>query len=413
MNSPFQDKRIVLGVTGSIAAYKSADLASKLAQAGALVDVILTKAGTQFVTPLTFQSVSGQPAYTDADLWGSEGHVQHIGLARKADMLVIAPITANTIAKLAHGIADNLLTVTALAARCPLLLAPAMDGGMYAHAATQSNLEVLRQREVIIIGPEEGHLASGMKGIGRMVEPAELFGHVLYALTRSGPLKARKIVVTAGGTHEPLDPVRGITNRSSGKQGFALAQAALDRGAEVLLITGPTHLPTPTGAERVEVITAEQMKAAVLDALPGTTALIMAAAVADFRPVSPPTQKIKKAEGLPQFSLEATSDILEAVAEVKSTHKYPLLTIGFAAESQDLLKNARNKLNDKKLDLIIANDISSSDAGFAVDTNRVTILDAGGGEEALALMTKGEVAQYVLERLIGLLGSPGNESSRS
>ena len=318
MNSPFKDKRIVLGVTGSIAAYKSADLASKLAQAGALVDVILTKAGTQFVTPLTFQSVSGQPAYTDADLWGSEGHVQHIGLARKADMLVIAPITANTIAKLAHGIADNLLTVTALAARCPLLLAPAMDGGMYAHAATQSNLELLRQREVIIIGPEEGHLASGMKGIGRMVEPAELFGHVRYGLTRSGPLKARKIVVSAGGTHEPLDPVRGITNRSSGKQGFALAQAALDRGAEVLLITGPTHLPTPTGAERVEVITAEQMKAAVLDALPGTTALIMAAAVADFRPVSPPTQKIKKAEGLPQFSLEATPDILAAVAEVKS-----------------------------------------------------------------------------------------------
>jgi phosphopantothenoylcysteine decarboxylase/phosphopantothenate--cysteine ligase len=250
-----------------------------------------------------------------------------------------------------------------------------------------------------------------MKGIGRMVEPAELYGQLRYALTRSGPLKARKIVVTAGGTHEPLDPVRGITNRSSGKQGFALAQAALDRAAEVLLITGPTHLPTPIGAERVEVNTAEQMKAAVLEALPGTTALIMAAAVADFRPVSPPKQKIKKDEGLPQFSLEATPDILAAVAEVKSAQKYPQLTVGFAAESQNLIKNARNKLNAKKLDLIIANDILSSDAGFAVDSNRVTILDAGGGEEALPLLTKDEVAQFVLERVIGLLGSPGVEPS--
>lgn len=411
MISLFQDKQIVLGVTGSIAAYKSADLASKLAQAGALVDVILTQSGTQFVSPLTFQSVTGRTAYTDADLWGSEGHVLHIGLARKADMLVIAPATANTIAKLAHGIADNLLTVTALAAGGPLILAPAMDGGMYTHVSTQSNLDLLRQREAIIIGPAEGHLASGLSGLGRMVEPAELLDHIRYSLSRGGPLKGCKIIVTAGGTHEPIDPVRGITNRSTGKQGFALAQAALDKGAEVLLISGPTHLSTPAGAERIDVVTAKEMKAAVLDALPDSTALIMAAAVADFRPVSPPEHKIKKDQGLPQISLEPTHDILEAVAELKSAYGYPQVTVGFAAESQDLLKNARSKLAAKGLDLIIANDISSPDAGFAVETNRVTILDAGGGEEALPLLSKDEVAQLILEKVLGLLDLSGSESS--
>ena len=404
MNSPFQDKQIVLGVTGSIAAYKSADLASKLAQAGALVDVILTQSGAQFVSPLTFQSVTGRAAYIDADLWGSEGHVLHIGLARKADLLVIAPITANTIAKLAHGLADNLLTVTALAASCPLMLAPAMDGGMYTHPATQSNLEILRGRNATIVGPAEGHLASGLSGIGRMVEPAELFGHVRFALSRGGRLEGHKIIVTAGGTYEPIDPVRGITNRSSGKQGFALAQSALDYGAEVILIAAPTHLPTPQGAQRIDILSAGQMKTAVMDSLPDTSALIMAAAVADFRPAAAPEHKIKKDQGLPQISLEGTADILEAVAEVKSKHGYPQVTVGFAAESQELLQNARRKLEAKGLDLIVANDISSPEAGFAVDTNQVTLLDAGGGEEKLPLLTKSEVAQIVLERVVGLLG---------
>ena len=403
MNSPFQDKQIVLGVTGSIAAYKSADLASKLAQAGALVDVILTESGTQFVSPLTFQSVTGRTAYKDVDLWGSEGHVQHIGLARNADLLVIAPITANTIAKLAHGLADNLLTVTALAASCPLILAPAMDGGMFTHPATQSNLEILRQRNAIIIGPAEGHLASGLSGIGRMVEPGELFGHVRYVLSRGGRLGGHKIIVTAGGTYEPIDPVRGITNRSTGKQGFALAQAAMDNGAEVILIAAPTSLPTPQGAQRIDVLTAEQMKTAVMDSLPDTSALIMAAAVADFRPAAPPEHKIKKEQGLPEISLMGTADILEAVAEIKSKHGYPQVTVGFAAESTNLIQNARRKLKAKSLDLIVANDISSPDAGFAVDTNRVTLLDAGGGEEKLPLLAKSEVAQIVLERVIGLL----------
>lgn len=407
--TPFQDKRIILGVTGSIAAYKSVDLASKLAQAGALVEVILTQAGTQFVTPLTFQSVTGRTAYTESDLWGSQGHIQHIGLAKNADFMVIAPITANTLAKLAHGIADNLLTVTALAARCPFLLAPAMDGGMYSHPATQANLDTLQERGVIIVGPAEGHLASGMTGVGRMIEPAELLGHIRYSISRRGPLKNRKFVVTAGGTQEPIDPIRGIANRSSGKQGFALAQAALDRGAEVILISGPSHLPTPVGADRVNILTAEDMKAAVIESLPDSSALIMAAAVADFRPASPSNQKIKKSQGVPSLPLEATADILEAVAEVKSLHGYPQITVGFAAESQNLISNARHKLEAKGLDLIVANDISSAEAGFAVDTNRVTILDAGGGEEALPLMTKDEVAQFVLERVMGLLEVSGSD----
>jgi phosphopantothenoylcysteine decarboxylase/phosphopantothenate--cysteine ligase len=404
MITPYQDKRIVLGITGSIAAYKSVDLASRMAQSGARIDVILTRSAAQFVTPLTFQSVTGQTAYTDSDLWGSQGHIQHIGLARHAQLLIIAPITANTMAKLAHGIADNLLTVTALAARCPIILAPAMDGGMYTHPATQSNLDTLQQRDVTIIGPAEGHLASGMTGIGRMVEPIELLGHIRFSLTRRGPLGNKKVIVTAGGTFEPIDPVRGITNRSSGKQGFALAQAALDRGADVTLISGLTHLSPPVGAEHIEVRTAQEMHIAVLKALPDSIALIMAAAVSDFRPVSQAKQKVKKVKGIPQLTLEATPDILAAVAEEKTKHGYSLIAVGFAAESQDILDNARQKLEAKALDLIVVNDISAPDAGFEVESNRVTILDAGGGQEALPLMSKNEVAQTVLERVIGILG---------
>jgi phosphopantothenoylcysteine decarboxylase/phosphopantothenate--cysteine ligase len=236
MTSPIHGKHIVLGVTGSIACYKAADLASKLAQYGARVEVVLTHAATRFITPLTFQSVTGQRAYQDSDLWGGEGHVLHVGLGHRADLLVIAPASANTLAKLAYGLADNLLTLTALAAHCPTLLAPAMDGDMYTNPATQDNLEILRQRGAVIIGPAEGHLASGMLGVGRMVEPAEILGHIRWMLGRGGVLKNRKIIVTAGGTQEAIDPVRAITNRSSGKQGFALAQAALDLGADVTLI---------------------------------------------------------------------------------------------------------------------------------------------------------------------------------
>lgn len=407
MKTPFQDKHVLLGVTGSIACYKATDLASRLAQTGAHVDVILTQAAAKFVSPLTFQSVTGQRAYQDADLWGDEGHVLHIGLAKRADVLVIAPVTANTLAKLAHGLADNLLTVTALAASCPLLAAPAMDGGMFTNPATQANLETLRQRGAVIVGPVEGHLASGLSTVGRMVESIELLGHIRLLLSQSGPLKERRVVVTAGGTQEPLDPVRAIRNRSSGKQGYALAQAALDMGADVTLISAPTHLPTPVGARLVEVVTTDEMMASVLDAIPQTDALLMAAAVADFKLATPARDKIKSDDGIPKIDLEATPDILKAVAHMKGKQGFPKITVGFAAESQNLLEHARIKLNSKKLDLIVANDITAPDAGFGADTNRVTLLDAAGGVESLPLMSKAEVARAVLDRVVNLIREKG------
>ncbi|MFQ5617232.1 MAG: bifunctional phosphopantothenoylcysteine decarboxylase/phosphopantothenate--cysteine ligase CoaBC, partial [Anaerolineales bacterium] len=335
MPNPIKDKRILLGVTGSIACYKAADLASKLRQAGGVVNVVMTRAAQKFAAPLTFQSVTGRRAYTDADMWGDTGHVLHVGLAEAADLLVIAPITANTLAKLAHGQADNLLTVAALAARCPTMLAPAMDGGMWEHPATQANAETLRARGAIIVGPAEGHLASGLRGVGRMVEPAELLGHIRLALAKGGPLGGCRVVVTAGGTQEPLDPVRVLTNRSSGKQGFALAQAALDLGADVILIAAPTHFPTPAGAERVDTGSAREMLDAVLDAIPEADALIMVAAVADFRPANPAGEKIKKEDSIPRIELARTPDILRTVARLKSEGKYRGISIGFAAESQN------------------------------------------------------------------------------
>lgn len=404
METIFDDKRILLGVTGSIAAYKTADLASKLTQAGARVDVVLTQSALHFITPLTFQSVTGRPAFTDSDLWGSEGHVLHIGLAKNADLLVISPATANTIAKLAHGIADNLVTLAVLAATCPVLLAPAMDGGMYLHPATRANFETLERRGMVFIGPAEGHLASGLSGIGRLVEPEVILGHIRYALSRAGLLKDRRIVVTAGGTQEAIDPVRSIVNRSSGKQGYALAQAALDRGADVTLISAPAHLPVPAGASLIEVHTAEEMLLAVQKEIPNADALLMAAAVADFRPAAVSPQKYKRGAGPLNIQLEPTPDILQEVAAFKSKTGFPRVVVGFAAESRDLKENAREKLRRKCLDLIVANDITAADAGFAVDTNRVILLDAHGGEEELPLMTKSEVANIVLERIVAFLG---------
>jgi phosphopantothenoylcysteine decarboxylase/phosphopantothenate--cysteine ligase len=397
-------KRILLGVTGSIAAYKAADLASQLTQAGAEVDVILTEAATKFVAPLTFQSLTGRSAY--ADLWGPGGdaHVIHVGLGERADLLVVAPATADVIAKLAHGLANDLLTVAALAARCPVLVAPAMDGGMFAHPATQANLKTLAARGVAVLGPAEGRMASGLMGRGRMVEPEEIFGHVRLALARNGRLAGRHIVVTAGGTQEPIDPVRFISNRSSGKQGFAAAQMALDRGAEVTLVAGPTALPTPIGAKRVDVTTTAEMAEAVLAATADADALIMAAAVADFRPAQVADQKIKKAGAAPQIELEKTVDILGAVAARREATGKPTVVVGFAAESENLVENAREKVFRKKLSLIVANDISAKDAGFSVDTNRVTLVGSGGGVEPLPLMSKAQVAEVVLERVESLLG---------
>ena len=267
--NPIQGKRILLGVTGSVAVYKAVDLASKLTQAGAEVDVLLTEAAIRFVSPLSFQSVTGRTAHTDAELWGAEAHVLHVNLGRPADLLLVAPITANTIAKFAHGLADNLLSLTALSARCPLMIAPAMDGGMFASVPNQENLQKLISRGAIVVGPEEGHLASGLSAKGRMTEPAEILNRVRHLLSRGGRLRGRKVIVTAGGTQEPLDPVRMLTNRSSGKQGFAIAQAALDEGAEVTLIAGPVALAFPYGAKRIDVHTAEEMRAAVLSEAAG------------------------------------------------------------------------------------------------------------------------------------------------
>lgn len=391
----------MLGVTGSIAAYKAADLASRLAQAGAQVDVILTSAGEKFVTALTFQSVTGRRAYTDKDLWGNEAHVLHISFSKTADLLVIAPCTASTMAKLARGIADNLLTVTALAATCPILIAPAMDGGMFDHPATQENLSTLKSRGALVAGPAEGHLASGLSGKGRMLEPIEALGHIRIALGKHGKLAGKKVVVTAGGTQEALDPARMITNRSSGKQGYALAQAALDSGADVCLITTPTALTQPVGARVIHVKSAQEMLEAVMNE--SADALIMAAAVADFRPKQAAKEKMKKRDGIPQIELEAAPDILKTVSGSKSGRKRFKVAVGFAAESRDLLENAFEKLQSKGLDFIAANDITAKDAGFAVETNRMTLLFANGTKEILPLMSKTEAAEKIIEHTAKLL----------
>jgi len=320
-------------------------------------------------------------------------------LGHQADLLIIAPATANTLAKLAHGAADDLLSVTALAATCPLVLAPAMDGGMFTHPATQANLQTLLARGAVVIGPEEGHLASGLIAKGRMTEPMTILGQVRHLLARGGPLQGRKVIVSAGGTREAIDPVRYLTNHSSGKQGFAIAQAALDAGAKVVLIT-TAALPTPAGAQRVDVESAQAMLAAVLHESQDADALIMAAAVADFRPAQVAAQKIKKHSGVPTLELAPNPDILAAVAKQRQRSNWPRVVVGFAAETQDLLQNAQSKLTRKALDLIVANDVSAADAGFAVDTNRVTLLDADGTQETLPLQSKTAVAERVIAAVI-------------
>lgn len=400
-----QDKHLLLGVTGSIAVYKAVDLASKLTQAGAKVDVIMTQAAQQFVTPLTFQAVTGRAVYTD--MWktdtggGLPTHIAHVGLGEGADLFIIAPITANSVAKLAHGMADDLLSVTALAARCPLLLAPAMDGGMYEHPATQANLDTLRERGVDIIEPEAGRFASGLAGKGRLPETAALMGHIRQAVGRSGPLAGRQVVVTAGGTREPIDPVRYITNRSSGKQGYALAQAAVDAGARVTLITA-SDLPLPVGVTAINVASAAHMQQAVLAYSQQADALVMAAAVADFRPQDVAEQKIKKkddSDEAPIVKLARNPDILMSVKTQRAASGYPRVVVGFAAESEHLLAHAREKLERKGMDLLVANDITAADAGFEVDTNRVVILDASGGQTPIALASKTRIAEAIVQQV--------------
>ncbi|HUS93645.1 MAG TPA: bifunctional phosphopantothenoylcysteine decarboxylase/phosphopantothenate--cysteine ligase CoaBC [Patescibacteria group bacterium] len=401
-NSILQGKRIILGVTGSIACYKAVDLASKLAQVEANLDVILTESAGRFVSPLSFQSVTGREAYSD--LWRDSDHVRHVKLGESADLLLVAPATAHTLAKMAHGMADNLLTVTILAARCPILVAPAMDGGMYENPVTQANIELLQQRGVTVIGPDTGRMASGLSGRGRMVEPTEILGYIRLIVGRNGPLMGKHLVVTAGSTQEPLDPVRYLTNRSSGKQGLALAQAAIDAGATVDLISGPTAGPTPVGVNHIQVRTAVEMHDAVLAAVKEADILIMAAAVADFRPASVQEHKIKKdSQGGADLTifLDRNPDVLMAVQNMKRPSDRPLFTVGFAAETKDIVRHGKEKMVRKGLDFIAINDVSASDAGFGVDTNRVILLSQDGQEEYLPLQSKADIAERIIEAVAG------------
>lgn len=399
-------RRILLGVTGGIAAYKVADLASKLTQGGAQVDVVMTAAATRFVTPLTFQALTGRPVWTDLWTPTPETALPHVVLGEAAELVVIAPATADFIAKMAHGLADDLLSTLCLSTRAPILIAPAMDAGMWAHPATQENVERLRGRGVEVAGPAYGRMASGLEGWGRMVEPQELLGHIRRILGRKGPLAGKRVVVTAGPTYEPIDPVRFIGNRSSGKQGFALAQAALDRGAEVVLITGPVALETPIGARRIDVGTAAEMAEAVWRECEEADVLLMAAAVADYRPAHAQPLKIKKGAAL-TLELASTVDILAGVAERRAQHGKPHVVVGFAAETGDLLESARAKLQAKGLDLIAANDVTEPGAGFAVETNRITLIDSRGRVEPLPLMSKAAVAEVILDRVVELLKEKG------
>jgi phosphopantothenoylcysteine decarboxylase/phosphopantothenate--cysteine ligase len=358
----------------------------------------MTEAAQKFITPLTFQALTHRPVYTDMfDIPPGE-NIPHIALADAADLLLIAPATAHTLAKLANGLADDLLAAIALATPAPLLLAPAMETDMWRHPATQANLDKLRAWGATIVGPAEGRLASGALGLGRMVEPEEIVSAARVVLGRNGDLTGRRVVVTAGGTREAIDPVRFVSNHSSGKMGYAVAVAARDRGARVTLIT-TAALPDPFGMEVIHLDSAEQMLAAVLEAAREADVLIMAAAVADFRPGTVAEQKIKKkgeTEGL-ALELVRNPDILAEVAAQKAAGHGPRLSVGFAAETEDLLANAQGKLARKKLDLIVANDVSASDAGFAVDTNRVTLVGADGSVEALPLLSKVEVAERILD----------------
>jgi len=370
------DKSIVLGVTGSIAAFKAADLASKLVQAGARVNVVMTPEAREFIAPFTFRAITGRPALIDMFQPQTDQPEEHVALARRADLVVIAPCSANLMAKLVHGFADDMVSLTVLATKAPVLIAPAMDSQMWESAATQANVRALKER-------------------GRMVEPETVLGAVNLVLASDGDLAGRRLVVTAGGTREPIDPVRFITNRSSGKQGYALAEAARDRGAGVTLITAAA-LPLPYGVELVEVESVAQMRDVVLDACKAADVLIMAAAVSDFRPARVSEQKIKKGEdGLTLELVKNPNFLLEVPPSV--------VKVGFAAETENLLDNAATKLVEYGLDLICANDVTAEGAGFAVDTNRVTILDREGGRDELPLLSKYEVSQRILDRVALLL----------
>lgn len=394
-------KHILVGVTGGIAAYKVCYLVRDLRKAGADVKVVMTEAAAKFVSPLTFSALSGHNV--ESDLWavnqssGSDIATRHIDLATWADAFVIAPASANTIAKLTYGLSDNLLTIIALASRCPILIAPTMDADMYINPVTQQNLSRLQERGYVVIPPDEGELASGLKGPGRLPEIQVIIDAVEQALTTSSrDLKGKNILVTAGPTFEPIDPVRFIGNWSSGKMGFAIASAAAQRGATVTLISGPVSLETPRGVHRIDVGSAAQMYDAVLAHALKTHAIIMAAAVADYRPVAQSEQKIKKQSDPLTLQLTNTQDILFSLGQKKRKNT---VLVGFALETENELANAREKLNKKNLDFIVLNSLKDKGAGFGGDTNVVTIVPKRGKAEKLPLMSKFDIGNEILNRL--------------
>lgn len=395
--------RILIAVGGGIAAYKVPELVRALMRVGHAVRCAMTPAATRFVTPLVLQTLTGQAVRTDLFDPSEEGEIDHIQLADQADLVIVAPATANLIARMAHGLADDLVTAVLLATRAPVLIAPAMNVNMWSHPATRQNVELLRARGVHMVGPESGELACGWEGLGRMSDPEAIVVAAARALGRRS-LEGERVLVTAGGTAEPIDAVRSITNRSSGKMGFALASEALRRGAEVCLVAGVTSLPTPHGAERIDVGTALEMRDAVMAQLPRATIVIKAAAVADFRPARASAGKIKK-ENLPAdqpvvLELVANPDILQEVCRAKGDR----IVVGFAAESHDVIEAARRKLARKGCDLLVANDVSRSDAGFNVDTNAVHLLTPDGVVEDIPLRGKSEIAAQILDRVEKLRG---------
>ena len=391
-----KNKVIVLGISGGIAAYKAADLASKLAQAGAIVKVVMTWEATQLVQPLTFQALTGNPVVTDMFEPAPLSAITHVSLADEADVIAIVPATANIIAKMAAGIADDILTCTVLATKAPIVIAPAMHNNMYINPVTRENMTKLKDRGFTVIPAVHGRLASGSIGYGRLPEIAEIMGVIQQTLGENGDLAGKRIVVTAGGTQEAIDPVRYISNNSSGKMGYAIAEAARDRGASVTLITTPTALNQIDGVEIVNIRSATQMKDAVVKAAAKMDALIMAAAVADYMPKTTAMQKIKKGTGGLTLELVKTPDILSEV-------KGKFVKVGFAAETEDLLANAKKKLVSKELDIIVANDVTVKHSGFGADTNKVTILKKDGKPEDLPLMSKREVADKILDNVSKLL----------
>jgi phosphopantothenoylcysteine decarboxylase/phosphopantothenate--cysteine ligase len=386
----------LLCVTGGIAAYKAAEVARELSRAGVTVRVAMTQAAQEFVSPLTFEALTHNPVATDVFDSGPAGPIPHITLATECDVIIVAPATADALARLAHGFADDIVCCTVLASDRPLIIAPAMHTGMWLHPATQANVATLTSRGACFVGPISGDLASGDKGIGRLAEIDHIVAETLRVLGRNGDLSGRRIVVTAGGTQEPIDPVRCVTNHSSGKMGYAVAEAARDRGADVTLVSAPTALREPAAISVVHVMTAQQMADATQKAVDGADALIMAAAVADFRPAMAANDKIKKKDGAPVLQMERTVDILGTV-------RGDFIRVGFAAESSHLRENADSKLREKNLDFIVANDITANDAGFGSDNNRVTILDREGGVDELPLLSKREVAERILDRVVRLL----------